>query len=887
MFWSANYMTIRQLNFLLKEENVTLTQILEADDILQECKADNKDLIRFLTRPEILAELIALITEEPSKDLELTTQYRHSNIACEVLTSQLSGLMSSLCIDVKQMNRLCDFLNRDPPLNPLLASYFSRTIETLLKRSPMQDCYLHHILCLRALDFFKARKDFLPNLLRHIATSAIADTIKYFVFYLEEPFSEIIEKWLVENEFLENLIQIICCDYEPTEIQATPVPVPIEQKTENDVEKGVHEESEKAEASHKDSISSGDSSKNSAGMTERTRRLQVAASASASALACGLAGRWAGEDWQPSWTTRCLSARLRTKPLVNALLLGCFCSPPDFYDTALFNACRLLRVLIQPLEDTCDVELRDVTPHLRLLQQDLLREPATGPSGRRRVGAARLQVVALMAELMGTQEPMVHMVMRTLAMPDVLLDLFFAFPDNNFLHAQVCTMLHNISQNKSQAPVYWVQLVEEGNLLTRLMDTFEENEDKKTARRSSLMGHVTVACRTLAAAGVGSFALPEVQERWEAFLQARLQPLLTRLDAPLGGEYPSETWNEIEAGKEGVSQYPSTESYSDDLWENNPSNVLDFDEGMQMALDLPWERSSGWGDDEEKNEGEGGDSLPQPVPEDEGWAQFGSDTCLPPVDPFAPQDSHPWNQNVAESGEDNCNMSELQAELNQLQLDGTAELTHNLLSALSGLAPHHLAELADTASQLPPALPPTDPPISDVQTIIANVESTNDPKTEVQATLGNSDATSNSSNSDTNAVFTEEVASHITSVENPVSNSTFNDHQNDDKVFSEVNPNVSSVTKSDTKIISLVGKSDSQITNEVGKSDTQITNEVGKSDTQIINEIGKANDKLSDEVPNFVTEVSETNNSEIKVGSEVDESNTSSAFNTDLTAAER
>ncbi|CAF4849126.1 unnamed protein product [Pieris macdunnoughi] len=864
MFWSANYMTIRQLNFLLKEENVTLTQILEADDILQECKADNKDLIRFLTRPEILAELIALITEEPSKDLELTTQYRHSNIACEVLTSQLSGLMSSLCIDVKQMNRLCDFLNRDPPLNPLLASYFSRTIETLLKRSPMQDCYLHHILCLRALDFFKARKDFLPNLLRHIATSAIADTIKYFVFYLEEPFSEIIEKWLVENEFLENLIQIICCDYEPNEIQATPVPVPIEQKTENDVEKGVHEESEKAEASHKDSISGGDSSKNSAGMTERTRRLQVAASASASALACGLAGRWAGEDWQPSWTTRCLSARLRTKPLVNALLLGCFCSPPDFYDTALFNACRLLRVLIQPLEDTCDVELRDVTPHLRLLQQDLLREPAIGPSGRRRVGAARLQVVALMAELMGTQEPMVHMVMRTLGMPDVLLDMFFAFPDNNFLHAQVCTMLHNISQNKSQAPVYWVQLVEEGNLLTRLMDTFEENEDKKTTRRSSLMGHVTVACRTLAAAGVGSFALPEVRERWDAFLQNRLQPLLTRLDAPLGGEYPSETCYEMEAGKEGVSQYPSADNYSDDLWEDSPSNVLDFDEGMQMALDLPWERSSGWGDEEEKNEGEEGASLPLPLPEDEGWAQFGSDTCLPPVDPFAPQESHPWNQN--ESGEENCNMTELQAELNQLQLDGTAELTHNLLSALSGLAPHHLAELADTASQLPPALPPTDPPISDIQTIITNVESTTDPKTEVQPTLGNSDATSNSNNPDTNALFTEEVTSHITSVEKPVSNSTFNDLENDDKVSSEVNPNVSSV----------------------GKSDTEIINEVGKTDTQIINEIGKSNAKLSDEVANLVTEVSGTNNSETKIVSEVDDSKESSTVDSpDLTATER
>lgn len=44
-----------------------------------------------------------------------------------------------------------------------------------------QDCYLYHIVCLRVLDFFKSRRDFLPNLLRHMSTSAIADTFKYFI----------------------------------------------------------------------------------------------------------------------------------------------------------------------------------------------------------------------------------------------------------------------------------------------------------------------------------------------------------------------------------------------------------------------------------------------------------------------------------------------------------------------------------------------------------------------------------------------------------------------------------------------------------------------------------------------------------------------------------
>lgn len=54
-----------------------------------------------------------------------------------------------------------------------------------------QDWYLYHIVCLRVLDFFKSRRDFLPNLLRHISTSAIADTFKYFI-RLDDLFNKII-----------------------------------------------------------------------------------------------------------------------------------------------------------------------------------------------------------------------------------------------------------------------------------------------------------------------------------------------------------------------------------------------------------------------------------------------------------------------------------------------------------------------------------------------------------------------------------------------------------------------------------------------------------------------------------------------------------------------
>lgn len=47
------------------------------------------------------------------------------------------------------------------------------------------------------------------------------------------------------------------------------------------------------------------------------------------------------------------------------------------------------------------------------------------------------------------------------------------------------------------------------------------------------MGHVTAACRTLAAAQAAEVAPDAVRHRWEAFLQTRLDPLLALLDSPL------------------------------------------------------------------------------------------------------------------------------------------------------------------------------------------------------------------------------------------------------------------------------------------------------------------------------------------------------------------
>ncbi|CAB3254220.1 unnamed protein product [Arctia plantaginis] len=743
MFWSGNYIAVRELNSLLKEENVSLSQVLEADDILQECKADNKELIQFLTKPETLADLITLITEEPPKNVELATQYRYANIACEVLTSHLSMLSDRLSQDATQMNRLCDFINKDPPLNPLLASYFSKTVEMLLEKSPRQDWCLHHIVCLRVLDFFKSRRDFLPNLLRHMSTSAIADIFK-FLLKIDDLIKTVME-WLDEHQFLECLIQIICGTYVP---EAFPPPPP-QEAIPDGVEKAERETPEKPESNHTDegdsggvdgdgdkevcNADSGDSGGKSdddatqtntadpphtqpegvkdASAVENGARVQAAeAAAEAEAEATRAAARRAAAASDNAAALLCdliengcsVVSALQSERGVNTLLQGMFTSPPHARRQALVNGTEVLLALLhydppQPEKGSVEEEAlrtyaaRDsgavelgVAPHLPLLHQALLHEPAP-----RAVGLARLQVATLLAQLALSEVEEVATTMLTLGTPGVLLDMFFEYPLNNLLHAQVYTLIKNALTNR----VYWTQyarhLVIECDLLTRLMDVFEENKNNKEAGarvvRGACLGHVVLALRECARAlAPGALAAHAPPPPPGAPLGRLPRRAAVAAAAPArhaaGNFYEVEimpdpmgaTYDINDTGAPGVIQKVADDGNADDAPEmggavssvaDSPDFIADglgIEDSDKMTkaksnfLELASQRFDAdmWEDSGDEDEydfyvpGEEVrnvfDQISPWEPDEsggcggEGWAHFGA-APLTPVDPFAPQ----------------------------------------------------------------------------------------------------------------------------------------------------------------------------------------------------------------------------------------------------------
>ena len=63
---------------------------------------------------------------------------RYPNTACELLTCDVPQINDRLGGDETLLNVLYNFLDREPPLNPLLASFFSKTIGNLIARKTEQ-----------------------------------------------------------------------------------------------------------------------------------------------------------------------------------------------------------------------------------------------------------------------------------------------------------------------------------------------------------------------------------------------------------------------------------------------------------------------------------------------------------------------------------------------------------------------------------------------------------------------------------------------------------------------------------------------------------------------------------------------------------------------------
>uniref|UniRef100_A0A8C7YAP6 Protein phosphatase 6, regulatory subunit 2b n=1 Tax=Oryzias sinensis TaxID=183150 RepID=A0A8C7YAP6_9TELE len=496
MFWKFDLHTSSHLEALLDKEDVTLKELMNEEDVLQECKAQNRRLLLFLCQDNCMQELVHLITTEPPAGGEETKRFKYPNIACELLTCDVGMINDKLGSDESLLETLYAFLEQPSALNPLLASFFSKTIGNLITRKTEQ-----------VISFLRKKDEFLSLVLEHIDTSAMMDVLLRLISCVEPaPLRLETLMWLNEQKLAQRLIELI-------------YPGKDEEKQTN------------ASQTLCDIIRL---SRDQAGQLQ--------------------------EISQPDPLLTVLESQECVEQLLQNMFSGektesCIVSGIQVFLTLL----EIRRPMVDGMMDTQAFErsytvnssiLLAIQPHLTHFHQLLLeppkREPMLTTLGvlEEPLGNTRLHVARLVASLLYTSSASHAVVAQELCRlntMEVLLDLFFKYIWNNFLHLQVelcvaaiirpcahemrlqpglassdeCKAAQDGSQEQASAEgplsespsssenpahnLMVTHLFQHCHLVQRILEAWEENDKKQSegGMRRGYMGHLTRIANTV------------------------------------------------------------------------------------------------------------------------------------------------------------------------------------------------------------------------------------------------------------------------------------------------------------------------------------------------------------------------------------------------------
>ncbi|XP_048401474.1 serine/threonine-protein phosphatase 6 regulatory subunit 3 isoform X6 [Stegostoma tigrinum] len=507
MFWKFDLHTSSHIDTLLEKEDVTLTELMDEEDVLQECKAQNRKLLDFLVRTQSMEDLVTYITQEPPDDMDEKMKYKYPNISCELLTSDVAQLNDRLAEDEPLLTRLYSFLQNEPPLNPLLASFFSKVLSILISRKPDQ-----------IITFLRKKDAFVNLLLKHIGTSALMDLLLRLLTCVEPPqLRQDVLNWLNEEKIIQQLIEMV----HPS-----------------------HDEDRHSNASQ---------SLCEIIRLSRDQMIQMQSSPEPDPLLSTLEKQETLEHLLTSVLDKaktesaivnCIQILLTLletrRPAFEGQLEIC---PTGMNHAAFSVSNSTLQAIRQRLKDFHQILLEPPKKSAMKTTWGILETP---------VGNTRLNVVRLVASLLQTNTFSINEELVELNTMDVLLDMYFRYIWNNFLHVQVeiciATILgsppphdthteNNIEDNSNAARenILIKHLFTKCRLIQRILDAWENNEKEQSAggRRRGYMGHLTRIANAIvhnAEKGPNSVLINQLlkdlsedyRERWETFTTGSL-----------------------------------------------------------------------------------------------------------------------------------------------------------------------------------------------------------------------------------------------------------------------------------------------------------------------------------------------------------------------------
>ncbi|KAF8584092.1 SAPS-domain-containing protein [Ramaria rubella] len=201
MFWRFGFHNASSIDTLLDRDDVALEDILDEDDLLQECKAQNTRLIDYFQRLDVLQRLLGYVTG--AIEGEDKGRFKFPYVATEVLCSEIWSIVEACVTNSEQL--LAPFwevvLDRTPDdmrTRMAMAAHFAKINGVFMNKKPAE-----------MLKFIQSQSSVVERLIQHVETPPVIDLLFRIIQLDEHPSGDGVLEWLASEKLIPRLVDLL------------------------------------------------------------------------------------------------------------------------------------------------------------------------------------------------------------------------------------------------------------------------------------------------------------------------------------------------------------------------------------------------------------------------------------------------------------------------------------------------------------------------------------------------------------------------------------------------------------------------------------------------------------------------------------------------------
>jgi len=501
-FWkNFGFHSVSPIDSLLESPDVTLEQLLDEEEILQETKSQNKKLLDFLIEPSILKKLVFYITVEPHEEDDPKRRFKYPFLSCEILASEVWAIVEAFYENRNLLDELYSYFDSNAPLNSLLSGYVSRVASVLLTKKVAE-----------TIQYLKEQEKTIPRFLKHLGNASVMELLLKVVACQDASEGSGTLEWLCSTELIPSVVE----------------------KFNPKFSAEVHENA--------------------------SQILSDIIFVSSNALSSPLIAQLESEKvicilFEYMLAKELSSTLLNGLTVIIDLLRRHISERYDFTST-LESLDPLIRITLENLRKL----KRFIENPSEFGKYNGLQEFENQASGKViPLGFERLKIVELISALVSLNFQCVHDALIQMNVLGCCVNLFFAYPWNNFLHAAVDAIIQTILDCENES--LKLTLLKDCNLISKICQASKENDlecEKPRGMRRGYMGFVTSMSQSIDNISTASSTVQQFlseDSEWLEYFQGSFQTNRERDSQPIGGYVPNDYTLETSPNtlEEGIS----------------------------------------------------------------------------------------------------------------------------------------------------------------------------------------------------------------------------------------------------------------------------------------------------------------------------------------------